>query len=202
MHHYFPHYFPLNESRRKGVQDPESWQDDVIHIDEKIALHSIHERYVDEIFTLVVKNKAWLKTAMDWPKYVLSVEDSRKMAQGNYMLHHRGYAKMFLIFQNEKMVGVFSFNQIEPTNKTAYIGYWLDKGVQGQGIISRTLQAVIQKYAREGLARRFVIKCIVSNTASNQVALRNGFELEGCLKQAEFLNGEFHDQNIYGRIIE
>lgn len=184
------------------MRNSDNWQDDVIKLEGNITLHSIHERYVDEIFTLVRKNKAWLQTAMDWPKYVLSVEDSRKMAQGNYILHHRGYAKMFLIFQHQKMVGVFSFNQVEPTNKTAYIGYWLDQEAIGQGIISRALAATIDKYAREGLARRFVIKCIVSNTASNQVALRNGFALEGRLKQAEYLNGKFHDQNIYGRIVE
>ena len=182
------------------MRDPDDWQDDLINIDDNITLHSIHERYVDEIFALVQKNKAWLQTAMDWPKFVLSVEDSRKMAQGNYILHHRGYAKMFLIYQQQKMVGVVSFNQIEPTNKVAYIGYWLDKDVLGLGIISRAVQAVVDKYAREGTVRRFVIKCIVSNSASNQVALRNGFTLEGRLKQAEFLNGEFHDQNIYGRI--
>jgi ribosomal-protein-serine acetyltransferase len=198
---FLHHYFPQIKRRRECVRDSDNWQDDVINIDDHITLHSINERYVDEIFALVQKNKAWLQTAMDWPRFVLSVEDSRKMAQGNYILHHRGYAKMFLIFQDEKMVGVFSFNQIEPTNKTAYIGYWLDKDVLGLGIISRALETVIHKYAREGLARRFVIKCIVSNVASNQVALRNGFLLEGRLKQAEFLNGEFHDQNIYARII-
>ncbi|WP_223271325.1 50S ribosomal protein L7/L12-serine acetyltransferase [Buttiauxella sp. B2] len=180
----------------------EQWKDDVIQIDDHISLHSINERYADEIFALVQKNKPWLQQAMDWPQHVMSVEDSRKMAQGNYLLHHRNYAKMFLIFRDKKMVGVFSFNQIEQTNKTAYIGYWLDKNAQRQGVISQTLQAIVMKYAREGLVRRFVIRCIVSNTASNQVALRNGFELEGCLKQAEFLNGEFHDQNIYGRIVD
>lgn len=184
------------------MRDSEHWQDELINIDDSITLHSIHERYVDEIFALVQKNKAWLQTAMDWPQYVLSVEDSRKMAQGNYMLHHRGFAKMFLIFQQQKMVGVVSFNQIEPTNKTAYIGYWLDKDALGQGIISRAIQALVEKYSREGVVRRFVIKCIVSNFASNQVARGNGFTLEGRLKQAEFLNGEFHDQNIYGRIVE
>ena len=184
------------------MRDSDNWQDDLINIDDSMTLHSIHERFADEIFALVQKNKTWLQTAMDWPQYVLSVEDSRKMAQGNYILHHRGYAKMFLIFLHQKMVGVISFNQIEPTNKVAYIGYWLDKDAQGQGIISRAIQAVVEKYAREGVVRRFVIKCIVSNLASNQVALRNGFILEGCLKQAEFLNGEFHDQNIYGRIVE
>ena len=34
------------------------------------------------------------------------------------------------------------------------------------------------------------------------VALRNGFVLEGCLRQAEYLNGSYDDQNIYARIID
>ncbi len=50
--------------------------------------------------------------------------------------------------------------------------------------------------------RRFVIKCRVDNPQSNQVALRNGFILEGCLKQAEFLNDAYDDVNLYARIID
>ncbi len=184
------------------MQAAENWQDDVINVNEKITLHSIHERYVDELFALVVRNKTWLQKAMEWPQYVTSREDGLKNAQGNYILHHRGYAKMFLIYLDKRMVGVISFNQIEPTNKTAYLGYWLDEGAQGQGIISQALEAMVAKYSSEGVVRRFVIKCILTNEASNKVAQRSGFAFEGCLRQAEFLNGEFHDQNIYARIVE
>ncbi|MNE87169.1 Ribosomal-protein-serine acetyltransferase [compost metagenome] len=56
-------------------------------------------------------------------------------------------------------------------------------------------------YAERGEVRRFVIKCRVANAQSNSVAVRNGFELEGCLKEAEFLNGEFQDVNSYAKII-
>jgi ribosomal-protein-serine acetyltransferase len=40
----------------------------------------------------------------------------------------------------------------------------------------------------------------VANKHSNNVALRNGFTLEGCLREAEFLNGRFDDVNLYGKI--
>ena len=95
-----------------------------------------------------------------------------------------------------------AFNRIEPLNKTAEIGYWLDESHQGQGIISQALQALIHHYAQSGELRRFVIKCRVDNAQSNQVALRNGFILEGCLKQAEFLNDAYDDVNLYARIID
>lgn len=176
------------------------WSDETIEVNDDIRLCSVNETFSDALFTLITRNQAWLQTAMDWPQYVQSVEDTRKTLMTNYLLHHRHYAKMYLVFYRQALIGVFSFNLIEPTNKTAYIGYWLDEQMQGKGIISTVLETMIAKFSAEGRVRRFVIKCIVENKASNQVALRNGFTLEGCLKQAEFLNGQYRDQNIYARI--
>lgn len=175
--------------------------DSLIEVNERIKLHAVDERFVHELHQLVVKNREWLQQFLDWPQYVRSVEDTRKTAQGNIMLHQRGYAKMFMIVRDGVLVGVLAFNSIEPLNKTAYIGYWLDREAQGEGILSLSMQAMIDFFAKRGDIRRFVIKCRVQNTASNQVALRNGFTLEGCLKQAEFLNGRFDDQNIWARIV-
>lgn len=176
--------------------------DEIIPVNDALTLRAIDERFVSELHQLVVKNRAWLQQSLNWPQYVASEEDSLKSAQSNMMLHQRGYAKMFLIMQQDNIVGVLSFNAIEPLNKTAYIGYWLDEGHQGQGILTQSLEAFIQHYARSGEVRRFVIKCRVDNAASNRVAQRSGFVLEGCLKEAEFLNGRYDDQNLYARIID
>ncbi|MDP7983794.1 50S ribosomal protein L7/L12-serine acetyltransferase [Klebsiella quasipneumoniae subsp. similipneumoniae] len=173
-----------------------------IPVTEALTLIAIDERYVSDLHQLVVKNQRWLQQSLSWAGEVRSEEETRRHVQGNVMLHQRDYAKMFLLFLEKRPIGVLSFNQIEPQNKTAYIGYWIDEDYQGQGYLSRSLQAFIHHYARSGLVRRFVIKSRVANTRSNQVALRNGFVLEGCLRQAEYLNGSYDDQNIYARIID
>ena len=175
---------------------------EIIPVSDALELRAVEERYAADLHNLVVKNKTFLQTAFDWAQHVGSEDDTRRNVQSNQMLHQRGYAKMFLLFLQEEIVGVLSFNQIEPINKTAYIGYWIDEHHQGQGLLSQALQAFMHYYARRGEVRRFVIKCRVANHKSNQVALRNGFTLEGCLKQAEYLNGAYDDQNIYGRIID
>ena len=87
------------------------------------------------------------------------------------------------------------------SNRPGYIGYWLDKASQGQGILSQSLNAFMRYYVERGEIRRFVIKCRVANAQSNSVAIRNGFALEGCLKEAEYLNGVFDDVNTYAKII-
>lgn len=173
-----------------------------IVVNDRLVLRAVDERYVTVLHQLVEKNKGWLQNSLSWPAAVSGEDETRRHVQGNVMLHQRGYAKMFLLFLQDEMVGVLSFNQIEPINKTAYIGYWIDESHQGQGLLSQALQAFIDHYARSGIVRRFVIKCRVANHKSNQVALRNGFVLEGCLQQAEYLNGAYDDQNIYGRIID
>lgn len=175
---------------------------EVITINETLELRAVEEQHVTPLYQLVLKNKSWLQQSLNWPQFVTSEEDTRKNVQGNMMLHQRGYAKMFLIFAQGNMVGVISFNQIEPLNKAAYIGYWLDEEHQGKGIMSLALQALTHHYAQRQEIRRFVIKCRVDNLESNQVAQRNGFLLEGCMKQAEFLNGDYHDVNLYARIID
>jgi len=176
--------------------------DETIPVSNTLKLCAIDERFVSELHQLVVKNREWLQQSLNWPQYVASEVDTLKNAQSNIMLHQRGYAKMFLIVQQEAIVGVLSFNAIEPLNKTAYIGYWLDEAHQGQGILAQALEAFIQHYACSGEVRRFVIKCRVDNAASNRVAQRSGFVLEGCMKEAEFLNGRYHDQNLYARIVD
>ncbi|MDV5356724.1 50S ribosomal protein L7/L12-serine acetyltransferase [Kosakonia sp. SMBL-WEM22] len=175
--------------------------DAVITVDEQLTLEMIDECFVHELHQLIVKNRDSLQRYLDWPQYVTSIETTRKTAQSNRLLHQRGYAKMFLILRDHVLVGVLSLNAIEPTNKAAYIGYWLDEAAQGQGILSRAMQAMMRFYAERGDIRRFVIKCRVDNEASNRVAERNGFTLEGCQREAEFLNGRFDDQNIWGKIV-
>jgi ribosomal-protein-serine acetyltransferase len=44
---------------------------------------------------------------------MLAAKDTRRNVQSNQMLHQRGYAKMFLIFMNDELVGVLSFNAID-----------------------------------------------------------------------------------------
>ena len=173
---------------------------EIIPVSDALELRAVEERYAAEPHNPVDRSRAFLQTAFDWAQHVGREEDTRRNVQSNQMLHQRGYAKMFLIFKDDGLVGVLSFNTIELANKAGYIGYWLDEAHQGQGILSQSLQAFMRYYAERGEIRRFVIKCRVANQHSNKVALRNGFTLEGCLREAEFLNGHFDDVNIYGKI--
>lgn len=106
---------------------------ETIKVSESLELHAVAESHVTPLYQLICKNKTRLQQSLNWPQFVQSEEDTRKTVQGNVMLHQRGYAKMFMIFKEDELIGVISFNRIEPLNKTAEIGYWLDESHQGQG---------------------------------------------------------------------
>ncbi|VEB59310.1 ribosomal-protein-L7/L12-serine acetyltransferase [Salmonella enterica subsp. enterica] len=58
-------------------------------------------------------------------------------------------------------------------------------------------------YARRGDIRRFVIKCRVDNQASKRSrTAQTILRWRAVMKQAEYLNGDYHDVNMYARIID
>ena len=79
---------------------------EIIPVNQEIELRAVEERYTTDLHNLVIKNKTWLQTAFDWAQHVGSEEDTRRNVQSNQMLHQRGYAKMFLIFMNDELIGV------------------------------------------------------------------------------------------------
>ena len=67
------------------MQDIPNWQDEVIIVNDHLKLHSVNEAFSEALYDLVVRNKAALQKAMDWPKQVKSAEDTRKTLEGNYL---------------------------------------------------------------------------------------------------------------------
>lgn len=104
-------------------------------------------------------------------------------------------SKIYLIQYKTQLIGVISFNRIDPANQEVDIGYWLAQDWQGKGIVSQCLTGLSDMH--KGIYQHFVLKCAVKNVKSNAVARRNGFTFCERLPQAECLNGVYYDQNKY-----
>ncbi|MFR4487194.1 MAG: 50S ribosomal protein L7/L12-serine acetyltransferase [Escherichia coli] len=139
---------------------------ETIKVSESLELHAVAESHVTPLYQLICKNKTWLQQSLNWPQFVQSEEDTRKTVQGNVMLHQRGYAKMFMIFKEDELIGVISFNR-EPLNKPLKSATgWTN--LSGAGDHFSGAAALIHHYAQSGELRRFVIKCRVDNPQSNR----------------------------------
>lgn len=109
---------------------------------------------------------------------------------------------LFVIVHQDEVCGLIGFKDVDRQNRKLEIGYWLAEGLQGQGIMRRSCQALI-RYAFEQLQMNRVAICVgVGNTRSSNIPRKLGFSLEGVRRQGEFLNGSFHDLEVYSLLRE
>jgi ribosomal-protein-serine acetyltransferase len=88
--------------------------------------------------------------------------------------------------------------EIDPAARSGEVGYWLDAGFEGRGLVTRTVTAMLNHaFGPLGL-HRVGLRAAADNVRSRRVAERLGFTLEGVLREyAAFPDGR-RDLAVYG----
>ncbi len=94
----------------------------------------------------------------------------------------------------ENVIGSIGLSSIERRAfQACYLGYSLDKMMQGKGIMTEALSEVI-RYAFSDLnLHRLMANHLPENDRSAKVLARLGFTREGLAKEYLYLNGKWHD---------
>ena len=112
----------------------------VHEIDEDISLKLIEPRDREKIFELVNNSRDYLREWLPSLDNTTKLEDTKEFIK----IYLKGFAENIsmnaVILFNGKIVGVSGYNEINWSNKTAYIGYWLGKEFQGNGIMTKVLR--------------------------------------------------------------
>lgn len=95
---------------------------------------------------------------------------------------------------------MIDFHAINPANSSAEIGYWLTEDAQGKGIMTRAVQGMIELGFDYFDFNRLTLVIQVENKASQKVAERSGFEVEGKMKDYIKEKSEFRDAYLYALI--
>ena len=90
------------------------------------------------------------------------------------------------------------FGSAGPDPLSAEIGYWAHPDSRGRGLMTEATRLVIKHAFTSRKMRRLSLMAATGNTASNHVAIDNGFTLIGTESNAEPLgDGTFADLNVY-----
>ena len=108
-----------------------------------------------------------------------------------------GKTLVLAIFKGSKIIGMAGFNSIDSTNKVGKIGYWLSKGEQGQGIITKSCNKLLSIGFEELSLNKIEIRCATTNKKSKKIPESLHFTLEGTLREVEWLYDCFVDHDIY-----
>ena len=167
-------------------------------IDEDLSLKLTEYRDAQNIFNLINDSRAYLREWLPWLDSTTKLEDQVDYIKASLDgFSKRKSINTVILFQNQ-IVGIAGYNEINWSNKTAYIGYWLGEEFQGKGIMTRVAKALTNYVFTDLALNKVEIRAATSNIKSRGIPERLGFTNEGCIRQAEWLYDHYVDHVVYG----
>jgi RimJ/RimL family protein N-acetyltransferase len=195
---------PIESSLESHVPEafPKLHNDDLraMAVGTSIKLKAISQSDGPALHQMIVREKERLSKSLHWPRFINSFEDTARFCANSEKSFGNSNA-IYIAEFNGELAGVISFNHLDFSNGIGDLGYWLASDHEKEGIVSNSIEALVQAYAAAREIRRFIIKCAARNRQSRAVAERLGFQFEGTLRQAEKIGDEYLDQRIYARIV-
>jgi len=171
-------------------------------IDEDIALKLIELRDAERIFDLTNNSRDYLRKWLPWLDNTTKLEDTKEFIKMSLKGFAENKSMNTVIIYKGQIVGVTGYNLIDWTNKIAYIGYWLGKEYQGNGIMTRVARALTDYAFNDLNINKVEIRAAVENKKSRGIPESLGFLNEGCIRQAEWLYDHYVDHVVYGMLTE
>ena len=104
----------------------------------------------------------------------------------------------FGIFVDGRFGGEINVNSIHRgAHQSAYVGYWIDEALAGQGYMPEALVTVLRFSFEELLLHRLQISIIPRNTASRRVVEKLALRDEGIAERYLEINGTWEDHVRY-----
>ena len=169
-------------------------------IDENLKLTLPQPRHAAEITAVVRANLNRLRPWMPWATEAYSIDSARGFISQNLKQFAETGSFSASVILDGKFSGAVGFHNLDPTNKSAHIGYWLAKEAQGKGIMTRCCRVLIEYLFDDLELNRIQINCNIENAKSRAIPERLGFTMEAIQRQVEFLNGRFGDWAVYAML--
>jgi ribosomal-protein-serine acetyltransferase len=151
----------------------------------------------EEMHALTEANLERLRRWEDWAHGPQSLEGMRLFTRQQLEGWVQGRTLPLALALDGALVGAVGA-RIDPWNRTAEIGYWVDGDHEGRGVVRRGVAAVVEQLAARPDVARLEIRTSAHNQRSRALAQRLGFTLEGTLASAKPVGHERHDVAVHG----
>ncbi len=177
-----------------------------LRVDGETHLDLLTASHAEELFKLVDKNRSHLEPWMPWVHNTRDIPEISAFIAANGIRYEAGQAVVVGIWQDvdslaaqeTSLRGVASLHAIDRLHSQCAVGYWLCVDAQGQGLMRRVVRRLCDYGFSDLQLHRIEIRCATENHRSQSVALGCGFMHEGTLRQAQEIQGQFMDLEMYG----
>lgn len=139
------------------------------------------------------KNRTHLYDFMPRICETKSVKQTSQVIENFMFQYQKGNGFKAGIFYDDNLVGIAGLKYVDSINKKTELMYWIDYDYSGKGIISDVVAFLLEVSFNVYKLNKVSLVAAEQNLASIRVAEKNGFKLEGVLKQHELLPSGFSD---------
>jgi ribosomal-protein-serine acetyltransferase len=171
-----------------------------LQVTDRLELRQIAEDDARELTGLIDRNRAYLKEWLPWLDTSTNIHDTARFIGRSMEQALDDNGLTLGIVCGGSLAGIVGQHYIDSINHRTELGYWLDAGHQGQGIVTRSVARLVDYAFVEQSCHRVIIHCAVGNVKSRAIPERLGFVQEGVLREAEWLYDHYVDLAIYSML--
>jgi len=125
--------------------------------------------------------------------------DTRRYLRSARLARIQGIALECLLVLRDsgEVVGIASLHRLDPSRRSAGLGYWVRASRQGRGYATEAAHALVMDGFRRLGLHRIEAHVATDNLKSQRVPEKLGFSLEGIARAIELVNGEWLDHVQY-----
>lgn len=151
----------------------------------------------EELAQLVDANRRRLARWMPWAAEN-TIEDTRDYLRRSRREWAARQSLQTALVRDGAIAGAVGLNRLDWFHRQTEIGYWVDAGSEGRGLITAATRALIDHCFGALKLHRIEIKAATDNTRSQRVPERLGFTREGTVRGAERIGDRYLDLVIFG----
>ncbi len=168
-----------------------------IQVNTHIHLETINLSMANVIYNTINQNRKYLRKWLPFVDFTCSVSDTKLFIKSMLSQKERKKDEVYAIWFKMEFAGLIGFKDSDWVNHKTELGYWLAEKMQGKGIVTDCTSSLVAYAFKKLGMNRIQIKVAKGNAKSAAVAARLGFQFEGIERHGEFLNGKYHDLEVF-----
>jgi ribosomal-protein-serine acetyltransferase len=170
-----------------------------IAVDDEIEIRLLQEHHAEEMFAVIDRNRQHIRQWLPWPDFTHSPDDSLEFIHKCLVRFERREEIACGIWCRSRLSGGIGA-QLDRASRTASLGYWIDRELEGRGIVIRSAKAMLRYLFVEWNCARVEIRCATGNRRSRAIPERLGFRHERTLPGAFVLGEQILDIELYAML--
>lgn len=168
-----------------------------IVINSELFIRSVSQEDAPHLFQLIETNRTRLREWLGWLDKTRDLSDSAGFISFAMETERSNGALTAGIHFQGRLAGLVSFHPIDRTSASASVGYWVDLSASGKGIVTLSVEALVNHGFNHLDLETIYIKCATGNKSSFAIPERLGFKFEKTVPNAECLYGRYVDHRVY-----